>query len=60
MGEKILRPLWSMDDVIKYLGVGKTMAYQLVGTGKIPSIKIGRKRRFLPDEVERAVKKLSK
>ncbi len=58
MGEKkVVQGLWSVDDVIAYLNVPRTSVFVLVSQGKIPSIKIGRKRRFIPEEVERAIKK---
>lgn len=59
MGEKKARELWTMDELIAYLKIPRSTVYMYVAMEKIPSIKIGRHKRFIPDEVERAIKKLS-
>ena len=58
MGEKKHRELWKIEDVIKYLNVPRSTAYLYVAEGLIPCVKIGKHRRFIPDEVEKAVKRL--
>jgi excisionase family DNA binding protein len=32
----------SLKDVQQLLGIGRTKAYQLVGTGEVPAVRIGR------------------
>ena len=58
MGEKKHKELCTIDQVIAYLKVPRTTVYMYVALDKIPSIKIGRHRRFIPDEVEKAIKRL--
>lgn len=53
------KTLWTFDELIQYLKIPKTTAYYYMATGKIPYIQLGRHRRFLPDDVEKALKKLS-
>lgn len=60
MGEKKVRELWTMEDLQKYLKLPRSTTYLLVAEGKIPSIKLGKRRRFMPDEVELALKRLAK
>lgn len=59
MGEKKYQQLWDLQDLISYLGMPKSTVKLYVATNKIPSLKLGRHRRFIPAEVERAMKKLS-
>ena len=58
MTEKKHRELWTIDQVIAYLKVPRSTVYEYVAMEKIPSVKIGRHRRFIPDEVEKAIRKL--
>jgi excisionase family DNA binding protein len=58
VGEKKIRELWTMTDLIAYLKVPRATAYYYISIGKIPFVQIGRHKRFVPDDVERAVKKL--
>lgn len=58
MAEKKHRELWTIKEVVEYLKVPKSTVYLYMAQGKIPSIRVGRHRRFIPDEVERAIKKL--
>ena len=53
------KELWTFDELLSYLKIPKTTAYYYMATGKIPYVQLGRHRRFLPDEVERALRKLS-
>ncbi len=57
MGEKIQRELWTIDELIKYLKVPRSTAYEYIAMGKIPFIQLGRHKRFVPDDVERAIKR---
>lgn len=60
MGEKKQRELWTIADLINYLKLPRSTTYMLVAEGKIPSIRLGKHRRFMPDEVETALRKLPK
>lgn len=59
MGEKKHQNLWDTQDVVNYLRLPVSTVKLYIATNKIPSIKIGRHRRFIPSEVERALKKMS-
>jgi excisionase family DNA binding protein len=58
MGEKKHRELWTFDELQKYLRIPKSTIYQHIAAGNIPCIQVGRHKRFSPDDVERALKKL--
>lgn len=58
MGEKKQRELWTFQDLLSYLKIPRSTLYQLIATKKIPFIQIGRHKRFVPDEVERAIKRM--
>ena len=58
MGEKKQRELWNFDELKAYLKVPRSTIYYYIAIGKIPFVQIGRHKRFVPDDVERAVKKL--
>jgi excisionase family DNA binding protein len=58
MGEKKSRELWDMKQLLEYLKIPRSTAFMYISTGKIPSVKIGRHRRFIPEEVERALRKM--
>jgi excisionase family DNA binding protein len=58
MGEKKARELWNFNDLKGYLKMSRSTVYQLIAQGKIPHIKIGRHMRFVPEDVERAVRKM--
>lgn len=45
--------LWSMQDVMRYMGRGRTYLSNLINTGQIPYIP-GRPHRFIPKEVKAA------
>lgn len=60
MGEKKYEQLWDQKDVRDYLkGIPLSTLKLWIATNKIPSVKLGRHRRFIPADVQRAVKKLS-
>lgn len=52
------RNLWKIGQLIEYLGVPRSTVYEHIARGLIPFVQIGRHKRFVPDDVERAVKKL--
>jgi len=58
MGEKKIRELWTVEDLMNYLKLPRSTVYLYVAEGLIPVVKLGKHRRFVPDEVERALKKL--
>lgn len=59
MGEKKIKELWTIHDLIAYLKLPKSTVYLYVAEGKIPCVKIGKHRRFIPDDVEKALRRLS-
>lgn len=54
------KQLWTIEQLQDYLQLPRSTTYLLVAEGKIPSIRLGKHRRFLPDEVEAAIRKLPK
>lgn len=60
MGEKKVRELWTFEELQNYLKLPRSTTYLLIAEGKIPAIKLGKHRRFIPDEVEAALRKLPK
>ncbi|RJP50483.1 MAG: DNA-binding protein [Anaerolineaceae bacterium] len=58
MAERKHRELWTIKEVIEYLRLPKSTVNLYVAQGKIPSFKVGRHRRFIPEEVEKAVRKM--
>lgn len=60
MAEKKIRELWTIKELQEYLKLPRTTTYLLVAEGKIPSIRLGKHRRFIPEEVEQAIRKLPK
>lgn len=57
MDKRKLEELMTVDDVLKILKIPKTTFLLRVHTGEIPSLKIGRHRRFLPEDVYKWLKK---
>jgi excisionase family DNA binding protein len=58
MAEKKIRELWTLKEVVAYLKLPKSTVHLYIAQGKIPSFKVGRHRRFIPEEVEKAVRKM--
>lgn len=54
------RELWTIEELQNYLKLPRSTTYLLVAEGKIPCIKLGKHRRFMPEEVEIALRKLPK
>jgi excisionase family DNA binding protein len=54
------RKLMSPEEVAEYLGCGRTFAFELLKTGEIPSLKLGRLRRVrrvdVDDYIERRLR----
>jgi prophage regulatory protein len=49
-----VRPQWiSLAEVQRVLGLGRTKTYELVATGEIPAVKIGRVLRVNREELDR-------
>jgi excisionase family DNA binding protein len=49
--------LMTPEQVAAYLGCGRTYAYELLRTGEIPSLKVGRLRRVRREDVSEYVRK---
>lgn len=60
MGEKKQQELWTIEELQAYLKLPLSTTYQLVAQGKIPVVKLGKHRRFIPSDVELALKRLPK
>lgn len=61
MGEKKIRDsLWTIDDLASYLKLPRSTTYLLVAQKKLPSIPLGKHRRFNPDDVIAALRRLEK
>lgn len=60
MAVKKLENLWTFSELQEYLQIPRSTIYQYISTGKIPSVMIGRHRRFIPAEIEKAVRSLPK
>lgn len=45
-------PLWDVEKTATYLGVSERYVLTLVRENGLPSLKVGRNRRFMPAEVE--------
>ena len=43
---------FTTDELVRWLGLGRTKAYEMLRTGEIPSYKIGRIRRIRRGDVE--------
>ena len=43
------RLLLTVEEAAEWLGVGRSLMYQLIGSGEVPSVRIGRLRRVTPD-----------
>jgi excisionase family DNA binding protein len=53
MGADLGQKEWfTTDELIRWLGIGRTKTYELLRTGEIPSYKIGRVRRIRRGDVE--------
>ena len=46
-------PLWTVTDVAEYLQVSKSWVEHASGDGRLPSLKVGRFRRFDPVAIRR-------
>jgi len=48
-----IEPLvYSLDEASSMLGIGKTLTYELIGSGKLPTIMIGRRRLVSRQQLE--------
>jgi excisionase family DNA binding protein len=50
--------LMTPEQVAAYLGCGRTYAYELLRTGEVPSLKVGRLRRVRREDVDAYVRTL--
>lgn len=50
-----MHKLLTVNDVADILGCGRTMVYELLGTGRLRHIKIGRLTRIPPSEIDRLI-----
>lgn len=58
MGADLGQKEWfTTDELIRWLGIGRTKTYELLRTGEIPSYKIGRVRRIRRRDVEAWLKR---
>ena len=54
---KQYEPLWDKKKVMEYLGIKKSKLWELTATGEIPTVRIGRSLKFLPEDVYKWAKK---
>jgi excisionase family DNA binding protein len=52
------RGLLRVEEVARWLGVGRTKAYELVHKGRLPSVTIGRSRRIAVSALEAFIEQL--
>lgn len=50
--------LLSVADIRELLGCSRNTVTRMIQTGKLPTIKLGRSVRFLPDDVRRMIEEL--
>lgn len=48
-----VRPLMTVAQLAEALKVGRGSVYKLVNSGQLPTVTVGRRLRFLPDDVDR-------
>ncbi len=53
MSEQTVQEWLTLRQIQVFLGIGSTKAYELVATGEIPSVRIGRSIRVSRQELER-------
>lgn len=53
------RLLLTVEEAGAALGVGRSLMYELIATGEIPTVRVGRLRRIRPQELREYVAKLS-
>jgi excisionase family DNA binding protein len=54
VGEKNLEKherLWTKEEAMEFLGVGKSKLHDMITTHEIPSLKVGNERRFIPEQL---------
>ena len=52
------RLLFSVEEAAELLGIGRTFMFQLVATGEIDSLKIGKKRKIPRDAIDGYIRRL--
>jgi excisionase family DNA binding protein len=57
MGEKKQRELWTFDELCAYLKLSKSTVHLYIAEGFIPFVTVGRRKRFIPDDVEKAIRR---
>lgn len=50
--------LLSAEEAARALGIGRTRMYELLRTGEVSSVKLGRSRRVRPEDLEEYVERL--
>ena len=53
------RMLYPINDAVRVLGIGRSTLYELIATGEIHTVKIGRRTLIAHDELERYVTRLT-
>jgi excisionase family DNA binding protein len=51
--------LLSVEEAARRLSIGRSLLYEMVARGEVPSVKVGRCRRILRTDLERFVARLS-
>lgn len=58
MGAKDIEQLWTFEELKNYLKMPRSTLMFHIAQGTIPSVRLGRHRRFIPGEVLKALRKL--
>ncbi len=60
MSQPALEPLWTVDDVARFLAMSKQWVYKHAELGTLPCIRLGSALRFQPEAVRRYVDQRSR
>jgi excisionase family DNA binding protein len=59
MEEKKMERLWTVEDVMEFSGLPRSTINLYIATSRIPSLKIGKHRRFVPEEIRKWIKRIA-
>jgi excisionase family DNA binding protein len=48
-----LRPVLSVDEAARVLGIERATLYRLLRAGELESVRVGKRQKFRPEEIER-------
>jgi excisionase family DNA binding protein len=47
-----IQTLRTINEVAAYLGIGRTSVYRLVAAGELRAVRVGKRRRFRPEDID--------